>query len=175
MTSLKPGQQVEVSMRHESHVNWKSGRAILLWATILFSLAAFNEFFSDFYQAWLIFPYIPPGWDISRAIYGFWPRILAEGALVGVAVFMAIWQIRYRSVPATEATFLFWTGLGLAAWTGRELVNVIVFLPFASDTPEPSVPHAVRLVLLIAVGVAMMVVSLRLSRTQNARPIATPA
>ena len=147
-----------------------AGRKVMLWASVFLTGYFGYVLFDRLYGAWLTWQGLPPFagigfWDVE---FGLAALAASEVLVLAAAVAMLAWNVRNRARAATEATYLFWTGLGVMAYFGSQLVLGVVSLgPNAAlggfgfeAWLQPAVPFVLGL-LMVAFGVGKRVTERR--------------
>lgn len=141
-----------------------AGRKVLLWAGVFLTGYFAYVLFDRLYVAWLtwqsVLPYGGTGgfWDVEL---GLAPIVAGEALALAAAAAMLAWNARSRARPTTEATYLFWAGLGVMAYFGSQLVVGLTraALPFSEGGYafemwlQPAVPFVIGLLMVVtAIG-----------------------
>ncbi len=104
-------------------------------------------------------------WD---AEYKFWNMMLGTGAFALAGASMFVWNVRHRRVPATEASFLMWAGLAIAAGFGWQLEVAIAYYPFLPAGGYWP-PNLASLAIPTVIGCAMVATSFVKTRATRVR------
>ncbi len=139
-----------------------AGRKALLWGSVFLTGYFATILFERLYLTWLVWqgglPYggTPNFWDTE---YGLEPIVAGEILALAAAVAMVAWNFRSRRETTTEATYLFWVGLGVMAYFGSLLVVGLTMAGASwsgwtfENWLEPAVPFVIGLsMVVVAIG-----------------------
>ncbi len=145
-----------------------AGRKALFWAGVFLTGYFAYVLFDRLYVNWLVWQGMLPYagatnfWDVQ---FGLLPIVAGEAIALAGGVAMVLWNVRMRREPTTEATYLFWAGLGVMAYFGPLVVTGItmaaaVWTGWTFEAwLQPAVPLAIGLVMVLVA--IMKTVSLR--------------